>query len=85
MQSCLFVLTVVDHVAGCLRSRLAAKEVGCDADAVMTGCMNALQVELLGRERNVAQWKTLLSGAGFRLARIVGCRGPLSVIEAVPA
>jgi len=47
--------------------------------------MNALQVELLGRERNTAQWKTLLSGAGFRLARIVGCRGPLCVIEAVPA
>ena len=43
-----------------------------------------LQVALLGRERTPAQWKALFSDAGFRLSRIVACRGPMAVIEAVP-
>ncbi len=43
-----------------------------------------LQVTLAGRERTAAQWKTLLSGAGFKLNRIVACRAPLCVVEAVP-
>ena len=43
-----------------------------------------VQVELLGRERTPAQWKALFSDAGFRLSRIVACRGPMAVIEAVP-
>ena len=36
------------------------------------------------RERTPAQWKVLFSGAGFRLSRIVACRGPMAVVEAVP-
>ena len=43
-----------------------------------------LQVQLLGRERTPAQWKALFSDAGFRLSRIVECRGAMAVIEAAP-
>lgn len=42
------------------------------------------QVEQGGRERTPAQWKALLGGAGFKLTRIVACRSPVCVVEAVP-
>jgi hypothetical protein len=36
-----------------------------------------------GRERNEAQFRDLLAGAGFRLTRIVPTASPACVIEAV--
>jgi hypothetical protein len=38
-----------------------------------------------GRERTEAEWHTLFSAAGLRVARIVDTPGPLSIIEGVPA
>ncbi len=44
-----------------------------------------LQVLVQGRERTAAQWRALLASAGFKLTRIVSCRGVFCVVEAVPA
>jgi len=38
-----------------------------------------------GHERTAAEYRTLLGGAGFALARIVPTATPLSVIEATRA
>ena len=38
-----------------------------------------------GRERTKAEFAKLLRGAGFRLARVIATRSPLSVVEAVKA
>jgi hypothetical protein len=35
------------------------------------------------RERGAGDWRELLTGAGFRLDRILPTRGPMCVIEAV--
>jgi SAM-dependent methyltransferase len=48
-----------------------------------------LDLEMLvhagGRERTATEYGELLSGAGFRLTRVISTAGPLSVVEAVPA
>jgi hypothetical protein len=38
-----------------------------------------------GRERTKTEFAKLLSGAGFRLARVIATKSPLSVVEAVKA
>lgn len=38
-----------------------------------------------GRERTEAQFRALLSDAGFRLGRVIPTESPLSLIEAAPA
>jgi hypothetical protein len=38
-----------------------------------------------GLERNEAEYRELLSGAGFRLARVVPTTANVDVIECVPA
>jgi O-methyltransferase domain/Dimerisation domain len=38
-----------------------------------------------GKERTAAEYAALLSRAGFRLTRVVGTPGPVSIVEAVPA
>ncbi|WP_439620450.1 methyltransferase [Gemmata sp.] len=38
-----------------------------------------------GKERTEAEYRTLLSGAGFRLTRVVPTEGPFGLVEAVPA
>jgi 2-polyprenyl-3-methyl-5-hydroxy-6-metoxy-1,4-benzoquinol methylase len=38
-----------------------------------------------GKERTEAEYGTLLSGAGFRLTRVVPTEGPFGLVEAVPA
>ena len=37
-----------------------------------------------GQERNVSSYRSLLSRAGFKLARVIGSATPMSVVEAVP-
>ena len=41
-------------------------------------------VELGGRERSEAEYRTLLSEAGFNLTKVVPTEGPLSIVEATP-
>jgi hypothetical protein len=41
-------------------------------------------VFLQGKERTEPEWRTLLSGAGFRLSRIIETKSPLNLIEALP-
>lgn len=36
------------------------------------------------RERDAAQWRSLLAAAGFALARIVPTRSMFSIVEATP-
>jgi hypothetical protein len=38
-----------------------------------------------GRERTAAEYRDLLSRAGFRLIRVIPTAGPMSIVEAVPA
>jgi hypothetical protein len=38
-----------------------------------------------GRERTEAEFKSLLAGAGFKLARVIPTASPVAVIEAVRA
>lgn len=38
-----------------------------------------------GRERTAAEFRTLLTSAGFALKRIVPAMGPLCILEAAPA
>lgn len=38
-----------------------------------------------GKERTQAEYAALLSQAGFRLTRVIGTPGPVSIVEAVPA
>ena len=42
-------------------------------------------VFLQGKERTEPEWRALLSGAGFRLNRIIETKSPLNLIEALPA
>lgn len=48
-----------------------------------------LDLEMLvhpgGRERTADEYRDLLSRAGFRMTRVIGTAGPLSIVEAVPA
>ncbi len=39
---------------------------------------------LQGKERTEPEWRTLLSGAGFKLNRVIYTKSPLDLIEAVP-
>lgn len=41
-------------------------------------------VFLKGKERTESEWRKLLGGSGFRVARIVETKSPLNLIEAVP-
>ncbi|MEU7576587.1 methyltransferase [Streptomyces sp. NPDC041068] len=52
-----------------------APEVATLLDLTMMGMLD-------GRERVREDWRTLLSGAGFRLDRVVETTGPMCVIEA---
>ena len=38
-----------------------------------------------GLERTEAQYTTLFAGAGLKLERVIGTRGPISILEASPA
>lgn len=40
---------------------------------------------LQGKERTEPEWRALLSGAGFKLSRVIHTKSPLDLIEAVPA
>lgn len=53
----------------------AAPEIATLLDLTMMGMLS-------GRERTRDDWEVLLSGAGFRLERIVDTAGPMCVIEA---
>jgi DNA-binding transcriptional ArsR family regulator len=48
-----------------------------------------LDLEMLvhpgGRERTADEYRDLLSRAGFRMTRVIGTAGPMSIVEAVPA
>jgi SAM-dependent methyltransferase len=44
-----------------------------------------MMVMLGGRERTADEYKALLTSAGFRMAAVVPTKGPIDVIEAVPA
>jgi hypothetical protein len=48
-----------------------------------------LDLEMLvhpgGRERTAAEYRDLLARAGFRMTRVIGTPGPMSIVEAVPA
>jgi hypothetical protein len=48
-----------------------------------------LDLEMLvhpgGRERTASEYRDLLSRAGFRMTRVIGTPGPMSIVEAVPA
>lgn len=47
-----------------------------------------LDLEMLvhpgGRERTAGEYRDLLSRAGFRMTRVIGTAGPMSIVEAVP-
>jgi len=42
-------------------------------------------VFLRGKERTEPEWRRLLSGAAFRLTRVIETKSPLNLIEALPA
>ncbi len=48
-----------------------------------------LDLEMLvhpgGRERTAGEYRDLLARAGFRMTRVIGTPGPMSIVEAVPA
>jgi hypothetical protein len=44
-----------------------------------------MMIGLGGKERTEAEYRSLLEEAGFRMIRVQPTRGPLSIIEAVPA
>jgi hypothetical protein len=48
-----------------------------------------LDLEMLvhpgGCERTASEYRDLLSHAGFRMTRVIGTAGPMSIVEAVPA
>ncbi|QES31114.1 hydroxyneurosporene methyltransferase [Streptomyces venezuelae] len=83
-DQCAVILDRIRRAAGS-RARLflvetvvgegAAPEVAALLDLTMMGMLN-------GRERSRADWRSLLSGAGFRLDRVVATNGPMCVIEA---
>lgn len=83
----MFVLDSLPHYTHLPKLLLfGVDEVSCSQRIASTQVASqALQVNLAGRERTAAQWKALLAGAGFKLTRIVACRAPLCVVEAVPA
>jgi len=51
---------------------------------IVAGSDVNMMVNVGGRERTEAEFKTLLDAAGFRLTRIVPTQGPWSVVEGVP-
>jgi hypothetical protein len=42
-------------------------------------------VMLTGRERTESEYRQLLAGAGWRLARVLSTRSPMYIVEAEPA
>ena len=64
---------------------LIVQEVLPSGNAPSPGKLLDMQMLLIGgRERNEAEYRTLLQCAGFQLSRIVQLPAPLHVIEAVP-
>jgi DNA-binding transcriptional ArsR family regulator len=65
--------------------RIVPDRIGSSAEDQGLACMDLhMLVQLAARERTEAELRELLSGAGFRTARIEPLRGTLAILEAVP-